>query len=156
MGQKVGEIGFELVPKFGPELAAEKVLDAGSARTLPTPRVTQRGSCPLVGTVIPLVTALKSASLANMTRRWTETEWDYLFATHPPMRSSRPTESDCEAVALWLDRTPGAVLWMWQDAEAHLRGASSYASLRLMAYLDRRRRSTDPTVSPEAAAPSRT
>ena len=44
------------------------------------------------------------------------------------------------AMGARLGRTPDAVVWMWNDAESHLRGAaSSAASQRLIDFLNDRR-----------------
>jgi hypothetical protein len=75
-----------------------------------------------------------------MAQPWSEEEWDELFRAHPPDAAHRPTRPECDAIGRRLDRTPDAILWMWEDAERHRRGvASNTASERLMDYLDRRR-----------------
>lgn len=73
-----------------------------------------------------------------MARRWTEDEWDKLFRAHLPVASHKPSRAACEALGRGLDRTADAILWMWEDAERHRRGAASNtASQRLKDYLDR-------------------
>jgi hypothetical protein len=75
-----------------------------------------------------------------MARRWDEREWDELFRAHPPDAAHKPTRAACEAIGRRLDRTADAILWMWEDAERHRRGAASNtASERLIDYLDRKR-----------------
>ena len=73
-----------------------------------------------------------------MARRWDESEWDELFGAHPPDAAHKPDRAACEAIGHKLDRAADAVLWMWEDAERHRRGAASNtASERLIDYLDR-------------------
>jgi hypothetical protein len=74
-----------------------------------------------------------------MAELWSEEEWDVLFRAYRP-RGRRPGKDALVAMAPRLGRTPDAVVWIWNDAESHLRGAaSSAASQRLIDYLNGRR-----------------
>lgn len=69
---------------------------------------------------------------------WTEAEYERLFGRIPP-GGSRPSESDVDALAAELGRTPDAISWQWGASAAYWQGGSaSTTSEPLKAWLDRR------------------
>lgn len=71
-------------------------------------------------------------------QRWTEREYDVLFAGHPPTQPSRPTAGECDVLGRELGRSPGAIAAQWNDGRSLVLGQVGAASRALRDYLVRR------------------
>jgi hypothetical protein len=71
-----------------------------------------------------------------MRQRWSPTDYDVLFSSHPPTQATAPTNVEARRIADRLRRSTGGVLSQWDDARSIVLGNPSMASRDLRSYIE--------------------
>lgn len=68
-------------------------------------------------------------------RHWTTSEYNVVFAEHPPTRPTAPTRAECEALGHRLGRSRSSIYAQWNDARARVLRQTNASSRQLRDYI---------------------